>query len=125
MMVHADVKCGLMKPNEANFVSIFSSYTFLDVCVALYLGRQVHAYMVKNEDLSVFMTTTLIAFYGNMGCLIYASKMFDLSGRAGLLQEVYDFLKKMPFEADGAIELENEVAQLFVDFMELLNWKMK
>ncbi|KAG5628453.1 hypothetical protein H5410_000172 [Solanum commersonii] len=47
-----------------------------------------------------------------MGCLIYASKMFDAMvsemvvwlislGRAGLLQEVYDFIRKMPFEADA------------------------
>ncbi|XP_059301377.1 putative pentatricopeptide repeat-containing protein At1g10330 isoform X2 [Lycium ferocissimum] len=77
MMVHEDVKRGLLKPNEATFVSILSSFTFLDVDVALYLGKQVHAYMVKNEELSVFMTTALIAFYGKMGCLVYASKVFD------------------------------------------------
>jgi len=34
-------------------------------------------YMVKNEELSVFMTTALFAFYGKMGCLIYASSIFD------------------------------------------------
>ncbi|KAH0708100.1 hypothetical protein KY290_009610 [Solanum tuberosum] len=53
----------------------------------------------------------------------------DLLGRAGLLQEVCDFIKKMPFEADatvfgalmgacrlhGVIELENEVAQLLLE----------
>ncbi|CAN4121226.1 unnamed protein product [Withania somnifera] len=213
MMVHEDVKRALVKPNEATFVSVLSSCTFLDVGVALYLGKQVHAYMVKNEELSVFMTTALIAFYGKMGCLVYASKVFDamvtkkvctwnamisslalngrekhaltmyekmkatgvqpneitfvavlsacaraklvdlgfklfeaivefgllpkmehygcvvdLLGRAGLLQEAYDFIKKMPFEADatvlgalmgacrlhGAIELGNEVAQLLL-----------
>jgi len=41
-MVQEDVKCGLLKPNEATFVSIFSSSSFLDFGVALYLGRQVH-----------------------------------------------------------------------------------
>ncbi|KAK4350415.1 hypothetical protein RND71_029728 [Anisodus tanguticus] len=194
MMVHEDVKCSFLKTNEATFVSILSSFTFLDIGVALYLGRQVHAYMVKNEELSVFMTTALIAFYGKMGCLVYASKVFDaivskqvcawnamisslalngrekqalmmyekmrarglqpneitfvavlsacaraklmehygcvvdLLGRAGLLREAYDFIKKMPFEADatvlgalmgacrlhGALELGNEVAQLLL-----------
>ncbi|PHU29368.1 hypothetical protein BC332_01461 [Capsicum chinense] len=214
MMVHEDVRHGLLKPNEATFVSVLSSCTFLDVGVALYLGRHVHAYMVKNEELSVFMKTALIAFYGKMGCLVYASKLFDemvskqvcacnamicslalnvremqaltmyekmrakglqpneitfvavlsacaraklvdfgfklfeamssefglvakmehygcvfdLLRRAGLLQEAYDYIKKMPFEADatvlgalmgacrlhGAIELGNEVAQLLL-----------
>ncbi|KAK4380296.1 hypothetical protein RND71_002158 [Anisodus tanguticus] len=189
MMVHEDVKCGLLKPNEATFVSILSSCTLLDVGVALYLGRQVHAYMVKNEELSVFMMTALTAFYGKMGCLVYDSKVFDgmvikqvcawnamisslalngrekqaltmyekmrakglqpneitfvavvsacaraklvdlgfklfetmshelglvhkmehygcvvdLLGSAGLLQEAYDFIKKMPFEADATV----------------------
>ncbi|XP_055800459.1 putative pentatricopeptide repeat-containing protein At1g10330 [Solanum dulcamara] len=170
---------------------------------------------VTIEELSVFMTTALIAFYGKMGCLVYASKIFDamvskqvcswnsmisslalnvrekqaltmyekmrakglqpneitfvavlsacaraklvyfgfklfeampnefglvakmehygcvvdLLGRHGLLQEAYDFIKKMPFEADatvlgvlmgacrlhGAIELGNEVAQLLLE----------
>ncbi|WMV06878.1 hypothetical protein MTR67_000263 [Solanum verrucosum] len=122
MMVHAEVKCGLLKPNETTFISIFSSCTFLDVCVALYIGRQVHGYMVKNDELSVFMTTALITFYGKMGCLAYASKIFDA-------MEAYDFIKKMPFEADvtvlgalmgacrlhGAIELGNEVSQLLLE----------
>lgn len=36
-----------MKPNDATFVSILSSCTFLDVCVALYLGRQLHAHLVR------------------------------------------------------------------------------
>ncbi|KAH0780481.1 hypothetical protein KY290_000079 [Solanum tuberosum] len=72
------------------------------------------------------MTTTLIAFYGKMGCLIYASKIFDAMVSK---QEVYDFIKKMRFEADatvlgalmgacrlhGAIELGNEVSQLLLE----------
>ncbi|KAH0780681.1 hypothetical protein KY290_000279 [Solanum tuberosum] len=91
-------------------------------------------YMVRNEGLSVFMTTTLIAFYVKVGCLVYA-----LKGEANGLQpnelplwqfyqlvrmEHYGFMKKMPLEADatflgdlmgacrlhGAIELGNEVA---------------
>ncbi|XP_059278729.1 putative pentatricopeptide repeat-containing protein At1g10330 [Lycium ferocissimum] len=66
-----------MRPYEATLVSILSSCTLLDVGVALYLGRQVHAYMAKNEELSVFMTTALIMFCGKMGCLVYASKVFD------------------------------------------------
>ncbi|MCD7462266.1 hypothetical protein HAX54_048155 [Datura stramonium] len=40
MMVHKDVKHGLLKPNEASFVSILSSCTFLDVGMALYLGMK-------------------------------------------------------------------------------------
>ncbi|KAG5628561.1 hypothetical protein H5410_000278 [Solanum commersonii] len=105
MMVHAEVKCGLLKPNETTF------------------GGK---YMVKNEELSVFMTTALITFYGKMGCLVYASKIFDAMVSK---QEAYDFIKKMPFEADvtvlgalmgacrlhGAIELGNEVSQLLLE----------
>ncbi|WMV06883.1 hypothetical protein MTR67_000268 [Solanum verrucosum] len=62
------------------------------------------------------LTTALITFYG----------LFDIcfKGRAGKLQEAYDFIKKMPYEADatvlgvlmgacrlhGAVESGNEVA---------------
>ncbi|KAH0724229.1 hypothetical protein KY285_000089 [Solanum tuberosum] len=72
------------------------------------------------------MTTALIAFYGKMGCLIYASKIFDAMVSK---QEAYDFIKEMPFETDatvlgvlkgacrlhGAIELGNEVSQLLLE----------
>ncbi|PHT95457.1 hypothetical protein T459_03339 [Capsicum annuum] len=49
MMVHEDVKCGM----------------------------QIHAYMVKNEELSVFIMSALIAFNGKMSYLVYASKVLD------------------------------------------------
>lgn len=36
------MKCGLLMPNEATFVRILSSCTFLDVGVVLNVGRLVH-----------------------------------------------------------------------------------
>ncbi|KAG5628876.1 hypothetical protein H5410_000593 [Solanum commersonii] len=83
MMVQEDVKCGLLKPNEATFVSIFSSCTFLDVGVALYLGRQVHAKMEH------------YGFMKKMPFEADATFLGDLMGACRL---------------HGAIELGNEVA---------------
>nr|GMD25902.1 putative pentatricopeptide repeat-containing protein At1g10330 [Ipomoea batatas] len=77
MMAHEDVTVGLLKPNEATFVSILSSCASLDSAAALYQGKQIHGYMVKNVELSDFMATALITFYGRMGCLDYAAKVFD------------------------------------------------
>jgi len=37
--------------------------------------------MVRNEGLSVFMTTALITFCGKMGCLVYALKVFNVMVR--------------------------------------------
>ncbi|KAH0729104.1 hypothetical protein KY289_000292 [Solanum tuberosum] len=162
MMVHEDMKCGLLKPNEAAFVSVLSSCTCLDVGVALYLGRQVHALNGREKQaltmyekmrskglqpneitfvavLSACVCVKLVDFgfqlfeamsreFGLVAKMEYYGCVVDLLGRVGLLQETYDFIKKMTFEADatvlgalmgacrlhGAIELGNEAAQLLL-----------
>ncbi|KAL6533743.1 hypothetical protein OROHE_013576 [Orobanche hederae] len=78
MMAAEDVVCGLLRPNEATFVSVLSSCANVDDGSALHLGKQIHGYMVRSEEkLSVFIGTALIAFYGKVGCLNYAFKVFD------------------------------------------------
>lgn len=79
MMVDEDVVGGVLKPNEATFVSVLSSCANSEGGRALYHGKQIHGYMVKKEnDLSVFMGTALISFYGKMGCFEYAERLFSL-----------------------------------------------
>ncbi|KAL2489881.1 putative pentatricopeptide repeat-containing protein [Forsythia ovata] len=78
MMVHEDVISGYLKPNEATFVSVLSSCANLEDSCQLNQGKQIHGYMIKIEkELSVFIGTSLIAFYGKMGCLGYAMNMFN------------------------------------------------
>ncbi|CAI9783599.1 unnamed protein product [Fraxinus pennsylvanica] len=78
MMVHEDVISGYLKPNEATFVSALSSCANLEDAFSLNQGKQIHGYMIKIEkELSVFIGTSLIAFYGKMGCLVYAMNMFN------------------------------------------------
>ncbi|CAH9100471.1 unnamed protein product [Cuscuta europaea] len=77
MMSHDDVIDGSLKPNEATFVIVLSSCANIDNTSTLYQGKQVHGYMVKNVELSKFMATALISFYGRLGCLNYAKKVFD------------------------------------------------
>lgn len=190
MMVHADVMSGIVRPNEATFASVLSSCSNIDGRGALYHGKQIHGYIIKNETAStVFIGTALISLYGKVGCLSSAMKVFermetmyvctwnaiicslasngmeqlaidmfekmkqdkfwpnevtfvailtacsrakyvklglelfksiseefgivpsmehygcvvDLLGRAGLLAEAYDFIKKMPFEPDDTV----------------------
>ncbi|GER34384.1 pentatricopeptide repeat-containing family protein [Striga asiatica] len=50
----------------------------MDDGFALKQGKQIHGYMIRSEkELSVNIGTALIAFYGKMGCLNYAFKVFD------------------------------------------------
>ncbi|KAK7312826.1 hypothetical protein VNO77_36990 [Canavalia gladiata] len=77
MMSHKDVVDGLVKPNEATYVSMLSSCANLDGQAALDCGKQVHGYVVMNEvKLGVFVGTSLINLYGKMGCLSYAKNVF-------------------------------------------------
>ncbi|KAL1821744.1 hypothetical protein ACET3Z_016613 [Daucus carota] len=77
-MVHGDVREFYEKPNEATFVSVLSSCANLLGGGGLHYGKQIHAYMIKNErELTVFMGTALIALYGKLGCLVYAVRVFD------------------------------------------------
>ncbi|XP_022874375.1 putative pentatricopeptide repeat-containing protein At1g10330 [Olea europaea var. sylvestris] len=78
MMVHEDVISGYLKPTEATFVSVLSSCANGEDGCSLNQGKQIHGYMIKIEkELSVFIGTSLIAFYGKMGCLGYAMNMFN------------------------------------------------
>ncbi|KAF7822961.1 putative pentatricopeptide repeat-containing protein [Senna tora] len=78
MMTHKDVLGCLVKPNEATYVSVLSSCANLDGKTALDCGKQVHGYVVANEvNLGVFVGTSLIDFYGKMGCLNYAVSVFN------------------------------------------------
>ncbi|KAM7498324.1 hypothetical protein LguiA_022738 [Lonicera macranthoides] len=77
MMTSGDVTGLSVKPNEATFVSILHSCANSNEGGALYHGKQIHAYMIKNEiELTVFMGTALIALYGKMACLGYAMELF-------------------------------------------------
>ncbi|XP_062096803.1 putative pentatricopeptide repeat-containing protein At1g10330 [Humulus lupulus] len=71
------INCSV-KPNEATYVSLFSSCSTLNGWGALYLGKQIHGHVIRNEvQLSVYMGTALIDFYGKSGLLNAATNMFD------------------------------------------------
>ncbi|KAK6158630.1 hypothetical protein DH2020_005944 [Rehmannia glutinosa] len=78
MMTDEDVTRGLIRPTEATFVSVLSSCANVDDGFSLCQGKKIHGYMLRSEkELSVFAGTALIAFYGKMGCLNYAFKVFN------------------------------------------------
>ncbi|KAI6693977.1 hypothetical protein NL676_021687 [Syzygium grande] len=78
MMVHEDVKSGVVKPNEATYVSLLSSCANLPGGGARYYGKQIHGYIVKNEiGLAAFVGTALIDFYGKTSSLRNAIKVFN------------------------------------------------
>ncbi|KAK3040444.1 hypothetical protein RJ639_028693 [Escallonia herrerae] len=78
MIVHEDVMQGRVRPSEATFVSVLTSCANLHGRGGLCQGKQIHAYIVKNEsELSVFLGTALIALYGKLGCLGYATEVFN------------------------------------------------
>lgn len=67
-----------VKPNEATFVSVLSSCANLDAEGALCRGKEIHGYIIRNEgELSVFVGTALIDFYGKMGFLGSATNVFN------------------------------------------------
>lgn len=67
-----------VKPNEATYVSVISSSANLDGCEAVYLGKQIHAHIVRTTNkLTVFMGTALIDLYGKTGCLQSAANVFS------------------------------------------------
>lgn len=80
MMLHEDVIYGNLVPNEATFVSILSCCSNVENARALHIGKEIHGYMAKNEqELTVFMGTALIAFYGKMGCFEYVNTIFNMT----------------------------------------------
>ncbi|KAB5513639.1 hypothetical protein DKX38_027545 [Salix brachista] len=78
MMLRDDAKCGFVKPNEATYVSVLSSCANLDERGVLCMGKQIHGYIGRNEAcVSVFIGTALIDFYGKVGCLSNAIKVYN------------------------------------------------
>ncbi|KAJ4730064.1 putative Pentatricopeptide repeat-containing protein [Melia azedarach] len=73
MMVNEDY----VRPNEATYVSVLSSCAGLVKGGGVYLGKQVHGYVFRNEIvLSVNMGTALIDLYGKSGYLDSAKRVF-------------------------------------------------
>ncbi|XP_060974997.1 putative pentatricopeptide repeat-containing protein At1g10330 [Cannabis sativa] len=71
------ISCSV-KPNEATYVSLFSLCSTLNGWGALYLGKEIHGHVVRNEiELTVFMGTSLIDFYGKCGLLNAATNVFN------------------------------------------------
>lgn len=67
-----------VKPNEATYVSVISSAANLDSCGALHLGKQIHAYIIRNSTkLTVFIGTALVDLYGKTGSLTSAGYVFN------------------------------------------------
>ncbi|KAJ6354811.1 hypothetical protein OIU77_005419 [Salix suchowensis] len=78
MMLRDDAKCGFVKPNEATYVSVLSSCANLDERGVLCMGKQIHGYIGRNEIcVTVFIGTALIDFYGKVGCLSNAIKVYN------------------------------------------------
>ncbi|KAK3414706.1 hypothetical protein EUGRSUZ_H00033, partial [Eucalyptus grandis] len=78
MMVHEDIKSGVVKPNEATYVSLLSSCANLPGGGARYYGKQIHGYIVRNDTgLTAFVGTALIDFYGKTSSLRNAIKVFN------------------------------------------------
>lgn len=78
MVVHDDVISGILRPNEATLVSALSSCANADAGGAQYHGKKIHGYIIKNDiELTIFIGTTLISFYGKLGCLDNAMKVFN------------------------------------------------
>ncbi|XP_051151466.1 putative pentatricopeptide repeat-containing protein At1g10330 [Andrographis paniculata] len=78
MMVDEDAIHGRLRPSEATFVCILSCCANSDDGSALCQGKQIHGYVIRNNEIGVFVGTALITFYGKMGCLSCAFKVFDL-----------------------------------------------
>ncbi|KAK9078171.1 hypothetical protein SSX86_002228 [Deinandra increscens subsp. villosa] len=71
----------LVKPNEATFVSVLSACANSIGVVGLSYGKQIHAYIIKNEDrISAFVGTALIYLYGKTDGFEYAMKVFRTLG---------------------------------------------
>ncbi|KAL4585264.1 hypothetical protein LXL04_009880 [Taraxacum kok-saghyz] len=67
-----------VKPNEATYVSVLSSCANSDMIGGLLYGKQIHAYIIKNQDeITSFIGTSLISLYGKTGRLQYATKVFQ------------------------------------------------
>lgn len=79
MMTQMEVlMSSLVKPTEATYVSVLSSCANLDRREALYVGKQIHGYIIRHEiELTVFLGTALSDFYGKSGCLNSSANVFN------------------------------------------------
>ncbi|KAK3001175.1 hypothetical protein RJ639_020849 [Escallonia herrerae] len=96
-----------VEPSEVTMVSALSSCAVLG---ALATCRWVHSYIKKNLKLTVTLGTGCIGLVDEGRCfLVNTSRYFgiepriehcvcmvDILGRAGLLEEAYQFIKNMP-----------------------------
>lgn len=67
-----------VKPNEATYVNVLSCCANLEGGGGIYIGKQIHGYILRNEVvMTVFVGTALIDFYGKKGCLETSLIVFD------------------------------------------------
>lgn len=64
-----------VRPNEITIVAVISACANLG---ALYQGKWVHRYILRNDlEMNVFVATALIVMYSKCGCLDLAYQLFD------------------------------------------------
>ncbi|KAK9735604.1 hypothetical protein RND81_04G215300 [Saponaria officinalis] len=78
---HALFRCMLIEPvapNYATLATVLPVCANLDKDVAYSLGRELHAYVVKQSDLqnNVFVVNALMSFYSRIGLFKYAETLF-------------------------------------------------
>ncbi|GMI72698.1 hypothetical protein like AT1G10330 [Hibiscus trionum] len=67
-----------VKPNEATYVNVLTCAANLEEQSGVYLGRQIHGYIFRNEVvMTVFIGTALIDFYGKKGRLDVSFRVFN------------------------------------------------
>ncbi|KAL5995009.1 hypothetical protein ACLOJK_025067 [Asimina triloba] len=97
-----------IKPNEVTFIAILSACSHVGL---VHAGRCYFNIMTSH-----YRITPKIEHYG---CMV------DLLGRAGYLQEVQDLVKKMPFEANGAVWGSMLAASRIHGNLELGEWALR
>ncbi|KAL4367797.1 hypothetical protein GQ457_05G030850 [Hibiscus cannabinus] len=67
-----------VKPNEATYVNVLSCCANLEEPSGIYVGRQIHGYICRNEvAMTISMRTSIIDFYGKKGHLDIAFRVFN------------------------------------------------
>ncbi|XP_073000172.1 putative pentatricopeptide repeat-containing protein At1g10330 [Typha latifolia] len=68
-----------VRPNEATFVSVLSACANLEGPKGLFLGKEIHSYIIKHEtQLTAFLGTALIDMYGKHGQLTCCGNVFKM-----------------------------------------------
>ncbi|KAL3629377.1 hypothetical protein CASFOL_026599 [Castilleja foliolosa] len=75
-----------IKPNHVTFLGV--------LCACSHAG-------LVNDGKRYFSEMEIV--HGIKPMMVHFGAMVDILGRAGLLEEAYDFVTKMPFEADGVV----------------------